>query len=282
MESSKQNLVFILGALCVIAWLFYQPQITNFGNSSFNYLDKLSTNAWNSSLGKLNESSANAFDSSVNSLQESSASALSAWNSSVNYLGALSTNIWNFLVDNLKKLFTTDKIQVVNNVDEEDNFVVDCDVTSAPDLNSPSLYENDKVLVCLGNHASSCWSAIGVLKDPFFPTIFEVMGDENNCSFKLSYASDSKLKDITGKNLAGQYVMCPISIVKAVNESKTPVFSSPSIDNYSKYASQIYFYGTIGLFLENDLDQDKIKNQGCSGPYIQTVIKSFQKAESGS
>lgn len=159
--------------------------------------------------------------------------------------------------------------------------IKDCGIGTAPDMKNPLSYENDAVLACLGNSASSCENAKGILKDDLFPTIFEVSKWVDTCNFKLSYGADSNLIDITGKKLALQYISCPVSIVKAVDESKqVPVFSDPSTENSSKYAAQIYFYGTLGVFMENNVEKDKIKNLGCSGPFIDSVIASYRRTGS--
>ncbi len=104
---------------------------------------------------------------------------------------------------------------------------------------------------------------------------------QNSCNFKLSYSADSTLNDITGKKLSGQYILCPINIVKAIDNTKSasPKFIVSDKTNFSKYASQIYFYGTLGLFIENNLDQNKIKALGCSGEYVQSVIASYNLSQ---
>jgi len=163
------------------------------------------------------------------------------------------------------------------------NSVKDCGIGTTPDLKDPKTYEDDAVLTCLGNSALNCTEAKAVLKDVLFPNTFEIIRDNNQstCHFKLSYGQDSALIDINGKNLAGQYISCPLGIVKSVDESKsTPSFNAPDVGNLSKYASQIYFYGTLGLFLENNVDQNKIQNLGCSGDYITSVISSYNKMKS--
>jgi hypothetical protein len=121
------------------------------------------------------------------------------------------------------------------------------------------------------------------LKDDFFPTVFEITQSNNpgSCNFKLSYPRDSTLSDITGKKLAGQIITCPLNIVKAIDNTNpaTPKFIAPNKTDFSKYGSQIYFYGTLGLFIENNLDQNKISGLGCSGMYIDSVIASYQKTQ---
>ncbi len=202
------------------------------------------------------------------------------------------TQIMNFLnsgLDSIKGLTSSyfepktspssDEIVVV-----KDNIVTvkDCGVSTAPNLKSSIAYQNDPVLSCLGDSALFCEDAKAILADPLFPTIFQVIknknADQNDCNFKLSYALDSTLIDITGKKLAGQSIMCPLSIVKVLDETKkVPSFNAPNINNLGQYASQIYFYGTLGLFIETNVEKNKIKDLGCSGSYIDSVVASYQK-----
>ena len=187
----------------------------------------------------------------------------------------------------LDKIFGTDKAPVKDNtVVKNTNTVKNCGTSTAPDLQNSSLYKNDSVLNCLGDSALSCTSARGVLRDALFPTIFQITREDakglNTCNFKLSYDQDSALVDIAGKKLAGQYILCPVGIVKMLDESnlEAAIFKAPDTDNPSKYASQIYFYGTLGLFIEQNLDQNKIQSLGCSGPYIDSMMASFKKMQS--
>jgi hypothetical protein len=156
--------------------------------------------------------------------------------------------------------------------------VKDCGIAGTTlKLGTPSTYENDPALSCLGASALNCENATGILKDDFFPTIFEITKLPDSCNFKLSYPADSTLTDIIGKKLALQYISCPINIVKAIDNTNvtSPKFNTPSTANYSKYAAETYFYGTLGLFIENNLDLTKIQNLGCSGEYIQSMIASY-------
>lgn len=160
----------------------------------------------------------------------------------------------------------------------------DCGIGTAPDLKNPLTYENNAVLSCLGNSALNCEEAKAVLTGPLFPGVFEItrqnIENQETCNFKLSYGSDSALTDITGRKLAGQYISCPLSIVKAIDETKTPqIFSIPSTENLGKYASQIYFYGVLGVFMENNVDKNKIQALGCSGPYIDSIVASYRKIQ---
>lgn len=216
-------------------------------------------------------------------------------------------SMWDSLVKNIPKLsipyFNTKKPNTTVNTPPPNNPVVaqnnpvvpikvgiptevrikDCGIGIAPNLKNPRTYQNDAVLNCLGNSALYCEDAKAVLNDAFFPTIFQIIKDNNtsqSCNFKLSYGQDSTLVDATGKKLAGQYLTCPIGIVKSLDEAKqVPVFSVPDTSNLSKYASQIYFYGTLGLFIENNIEKNKIQALGCSGPYIDSVVTGYQKTQ---
>jgi hypothetical protein len=203
---------------------------------------------------------------------------ISYWNSYVNFSEKLSANF------KLPSFGATTPAPKVISVTILPSIVVkDCGTTTAPKLDVPSTYENNSVFSCLGTSAANCENAKGVLKDDFFPTVFEITQSNNpgSCNFKLSYPTTSTLSDITGKKLAGQNITCPLSIVKAIDNTKpaTPKFTAPNKTDFSKYGSQIYLYGTLGLFIENNLDQNKINGLGCSGMYIDSVIASFQKTQ---
>lgn len=156
--------------------------------------------------------------------------------------------------------------------------VRDCGVSVAPKL---GIYDSNPVLTCLGESALSCENAKGILRDNFFPTIFEITKSGETCNFKLAYSVDSTLTYVTGESLAGHYISCPVNIVKAIDDSNTssPKFVDPNKNDLNKYASQIYFYGTLALFMENNFDQNKIQSLGCSGEYIQSVIASYNLSE---
>jgi len=234
------NFIFvIIGIVCVVSWYFYHPQITSF---------------WNSTMDKLPDFSMPSF---------------------------------NF--DKITGLFGGSKDEVVAPptnpvVKPVVDIIKDCGIGTAPNLKEPLTYQNDPVLTCLGDSALRCESAKAILQDVYFPTIFQITQSQNAgqdiCSFKLSYGADSTLTDATGKKLAGQYIACPIDIVKAIDETKTPsLFSIPSISNPSRYASQVYFYGTLGLFIENNMDKDRIQALGCSGDYISSIVASYNKTQ---
>ena len=162
---------------------------------------------------------------------------------------------WNAGIDKISSYFVSDEsvetvdtlaqdVQVIMPVVPVSNVVKDCGATDSPDLKNKSTYENNAVLNCLGNSAILCQPAKATLSNSLFPNTFQIIRDQNTgaCNFVLSYSADSTLVDITGQKLALQYISCPVSIVKSVNETKIPpIFGSPSIDNLGKYASQIYF-----------------------------------------
>ncbi|MBI2627311.1 hypothetical protein HYW72_00065 [Candidatus Nomurabacteria bacterium] len=200
-------------------------------------------------------------------------------------------NFWNSGVDKIAEfsgsLFGS-KPSVEISIGEDNNGFIpnavnmkDCGGTVAPDIKNPSTYNNNSVLTCLGNSALRCENAKAVLKDDLFPDIFQIIKNQKTCNFKLSFGEDNALIDATGKKLAFQYITCPIDIVKALDESnpKSPIFKLPNKNDLGKYASQIYFYGTLGVFMENNLDKNKIQNLGCSGSYIDSVIASYRKME---
>ncbi len=153
----------------------------------------------------------------------------------------------------------------------------DCGVGTAPKLGATPSSVSGSVLSCLGASAASCDNAKGVLQDNIFPTLFEISKTSTSCNFKLSYAASSTLKDPSGNPLALQYIMCPVDIVKTIDNTNpaTPKFIAPNKTNLTKYGSDIYLYGTLGVFVENNLDVNKIRALGCSGDYIQSMIASY-------
>ena len=216
---------------------------------------------------------------------------ISLWNKGLASIGSISFSLPSF--DSIKGAFGMGGEEEAPTVEETpppvvkntENRIKDCGVGTAPDIKKPGVYNADMVLSCLGASALRCENAKAVLQDPLFPTIFQItkqnIAGQDTCNFRLSYAADTTLMDITGKKLAGQYVACPLQIVKALDEkSATAVFKAPNTNAAGTYASQIYFYGTLGVFIEYGLDQSKIKNVGCSGDFISSVILSYQKMQS--
>lgn len=202
---------------------------------------------------------------------------INLWNASVNKVLELSTPSFNENQDtgsnNVAPDAVTQPVAQVRN----------CGIVATPKLGFPSTYENDSGLSCLGESAAICVNAKGILRDDFFPTVFEITKLQASCNFKLSYPADSALTDITGRKLALQYIICPINIVKAIDNTNvaSPKFIAPDTTNFSRYASQIYFYGTLGLFVENNLDKNEMEALGCNGPYIDSMIASYNKMQAG-
>ena len=161
-----------------------------------------------------------------------------------------------------------------------ESIIKDCGTTNAPDRKNPQLYQSNEVLTCVGlNVLLNCSPTTAVLNDPLFPTNLEILNKDNVCSFKLSYSQDSKLVDVSNKKLAGQAIMCPISIVQKMEESSKGVtFVAPDKDKVAEYVADIYSYGNLGVFIENNFDIKKIQDLGCSGEFINSMIASYTQA----
>lgn len=159
--------------------------------------------------------------------------------------------------------------------------VKDCGTSISPDFKNSATYKDNAVLNCLGNSALFCEAAKAVLTNSLFPEVMEIVKDPNmnTCNFRLTYKDDSTLEDPNGNSLRRQSISCPLSIVKAIDETKINalVFTTPTLADINKYASQIYFYGTLGVFMENNVDINKIQAAGCTGTYIDSVVLSFQE-----
>lgn len=239
----------VIGGLFFAVWWFYRTPVVRLWNSLVSNVPKLSMPEF--SLPKL----------------------------SMPFLGTKKTN------NTIKTVVRSNPVVPTKVGIPTEVGIKDCGIGTTPDLKNPLTYQNDAVLACLGNSALRCESARAVLKDALFPTIFQIVrentGSRSTCNFRLSYEENSTLVDITLQKLAGQYILCPLSIVKMLDESnRVSSFSIPSINNPSKYASQIYFYGTLGLFIESNLDQNKIRALGCRGDYISSVVASYNKTQS--
>lgn len=157
--------------------------------------------------------------------------------------------------------------------------VVDCGITNAPDRKKSDIYLKDPVLKCLGENILSCTNATGVINDPLFPSLFKVVPELNNiCKFELSYQADNTLVDVFGSKLALRSISCPISIMKKLDEKdpKNPIFVMLNKDNPNQYGADIYFYSTLGVFIENNFDQNKIEGLGCTGGFIDSMIQSYK------
>jgi hypothetical protein len=277
LSSLWHDLVFIIvGLLCIISWYFYRPQIINFWDSSVASSQELSVNSWNS----LEQFSVNSWNSLINSLKNIHIPSFSLPSFDLSFLSKSKDTkdavVNTFVPNNINNAVAP--IPVVQPTTQ----VKDCGtMNTALKFGVSSTYENNSVLSCLGKSAINCENAKGTLTDDFFPTIFEITKLPDSCNFKLSYPSNNTLTDIAGKKLAGQYISCPLNIVKAIDNTNpaAPQLIASDKTDLSKYASQIYFYGTLGLFAENNLDQNKIKNLGCQGEYIQSMIVSYSSAQ---
>lgn len=190
---------------------------------------------------------------------------------------------WDSLVKSIKNPYINNNLSFIppsnTPILKQNSDIKDCGITNAPDFKNPNTYRNDSVLNCLGERSLHCENAKATLVDTLFPTIFQVVNNSDSCNFILSYASDSQLHDITGRALANQYIICPVGIVKRINESipNNPTFEPPTKTDLGKYASEIYFYGTIGLFMENDVSKDRVEALGCHGSYIDSVVASYKQ-----
>ncbi len=201
-------------------------------------------------------------------------SILEAWNAGVGKLSSLSI---------FKSKPAVESILPQNNVvvKPPTKGVKNCGITSTSNSKQPAEYQIDSVLDCLGVNALACTPARAILEDDFFPDNLEIIKTESSCNFKLSYREASDLLDVNGQKLAGQYVTCPLGTVKRVDESgRTTTYKDPTKDIPSKYALEIYFYGKLGLFMEQGVDKSKILALGCKGPYIDAVVASYKKAQS--
>ncbi len=159
---------------------------------------------------------------------------------------------------------------------------INCGITNSPDRKNPSSYLTDNALKCLGVSALNCINAEGTINDTLFPTSFKIIDKDNVCKFELSYKEDSALVDVQGKKLALRNVSCPLSVVKTIDETdpKNILFKTANVNNPVVYATDIYFYGTLGLFMENNFDQNKIERLGCNGTFIGSMIESYKLMKS--
>lgn len=271
-KSFGPDLAFvIIGLLFAVSWYFYSPQITAFSQSLADGYEEVYV--------------------------QYKAMLVNSWDmlaDGVTLLGAsaeeLAVGSWNWVAggfDKGKEVVQAPESNVQSqspggnlaaNTSEKN-----CGSAAAPDPSDSKTYQNNQVFSCLGQSALRCENARAALEDPLFPTVFQIVRNSATgaCNFKLSYKADSALTDVTGKKLAGQYVTCPVGIVKRINESGSALtFSAPSAGNPSRYAAEIYQYGTIGLFLEQNVDKGEILGLGCSGSYIDSVVASYQKTQS--
>lgn len=279
-----ENLAFIVtGVICVFSWYFYRPQIIAFWNNEEQVVKNLAVDSWNNMIGFSGIVIQNSKEISMYSLgqtanvlssgvQTSKELCINSWNAFINTLKNISLPSFSFKFPSFSfgNIFGTQKI------------IKNCGTSKMPDLKNPSTYEDNAVLDCLGQSALVCEDAEAILTSDLFPDTFTIVKKRDSCNFKLSYSKDSALLDSVGKKLALQYISCPINSVKALDETnpEVPLFKNPNTDNLSKYASQIYFYGTLGVFVESNIAVEKMQSFGCSGDYISSVIASYKKMQS--
>jgi hypothetical protein len=161
--------------------------------------------------------------------------------------------------------------------------IIDCGITSITvpfNLNDNDI-KQDSVLHCLGDAIlNDCKNAKGQFKDGGIgpnPDILEVSKDKGICYFKLIMSKDMISAYSLQNTTMNQYISCPISIAREISEVTT---STLPLDKSkpSEYAAGVYLYGSIGVFMENDFDQNKIKELGCSGEWIKSLIDSLYNA----
>ncbi|MCE9549269.1 hypothetical protein K8Q98_02620 [Candidatus Nomurabacteria bacterium] len=204
-------------------------------------------------------------------------------------LGVICFTVWYFfrapIIDLWNSYMGTEKIVSTEETIPQ-NIIVDvpyqskdCGTTAKPDLKVPSTYENNEVLNCLSNSLATCDNSRGVFKHSHLPDIFEIIKDGEKCNFKISYGPDTLVTDPdTKEKLSGKYISCPVSVVSIFSQdttSNTFSFVPPSLTGGAKYVAEIYSYGIGIVFTENNFNQSKIENKGCSGSYIKYVIDRY-------
>jgi len=159
---------------------------------------------------------------------------------------------------------------------------INCGITITPNRNDFTTYLADDVFKCLGESALSCENAEAVINDTLLPTIFKIKNENNECRFELSYKMDSSLTDIFGRKLAGRNISCPITITRSFSgiDSKDFIFSDTDVTKPSKYAADMYFYGTVGVFFDKDFNQSAIEELGCRGTFLDSAVESFSLIKS--
>ncbi len=138
-------------------------------------------------------------------------------------------------------------------------------------------YDKDPMLACLGAAALSCQPATGILKLPkgnITPGLIEISNTNGSCNVTLTEVAGA-MNPKTKADISGQSITCPIASVvfsDKILDSANPTFRAPDTDNPGKYASEIYTYGSMGVFIQNKFDKAKIAQTGCTGSFIDTYL----------
>jgi len=191
----------------------------------------------------------------------------------------------------IKDFFPSEMVNVVptSDVNQDQNLLnqntiaselaeKDCGISkevSTLDTGWESTYKDDPVLKCFGESALSCTNSKLTIKGVDFvtgsdsPTIAQIINSNGSCYFKITQSEQ-------------KYNQCPLNIVKNIDlKSKFPDIKSQNPDTQypEKYAAEIFTYGTMGLIVENNGDDSKFKNLGCTGDLFQTMATLLSKAK---
>ena len=156
----------------------------------------------------------------------------------------------------------------------------DCGTT-----NGKTPYASDPVLACMGAAALSCSNARATISigsggsaQPSTSTLkITNPGSGGACSFTVVPAP---APNASGASASAPSISCPLSIVKASDDflsSATPTWKNPTKTDPNKYAGEIYYYGAMGVFIQNNFSEAKIRAAGCTGDFIKTYIAEHAK-----
>ncbi len=157
----------------------------------------------------------------------------------------------------------------------------DCGTT-----NGKTPYASDPVLACMGAAALSCGSARATVSvgsggsaQPSTSALkITNPGSGGSCSFTVVPAPAPAA---SGASASAPSISCPLSIVKASDDflsSATPTWKNPTKTDPNKYAGEIYYYGAMGVFIQNNFSEAKIRALGCTGDFIKTYIAEHAKS----
>ena len=156
----------------------------------------------------------------------------------------------------------------------------DCGTT-----NGKTPYASDPVLACMGAAALSCSNARATISigsggsAQLSTSTLKITnpGSGGACSFTVVPAP---APNASGASASALSISCPLSIVKASDDflsSATPTWKSPTKTDPNKYAGEIYYYGAMGVFIQNNFSEAKIRAAGCTGDFIKTYIAEHAK-----